>query len=203
MIDERRKLRLGVNDYFRSTYNNADFPQLLKVCLDYCDPNLKFIAPKLIQTNGVYRILAFFMLVNEIFPDSNVKNIEKRIATIKLPTITKPSFHPPPEVTTETVEIIDKFVGTRVLDKAAVDIYLQIVQSDLIKENTVYSLSELSQILATKLYSDELPAIGQPLPQQSTALGRVVTFITETKLTFDLRTNKIVVWDYSILAVHS
>lgn len=174
--------------------------------MDFCDPNLKFIAPKLIQTNGVYRILAFFMLVNEIFPDSNVKNIEKRIATIKLPTNMKPSFHPTPQVTTETVEIIDKFVGTRVLDKAAVDIYHQIIESNMIKMEKEYSLSELSQILSSKLYSDELTPLTQTSSSssdQSNALGRVVTFITETKLTFDLLTNKIILWDYNILAVHS
>jgi hypothetical protein len=207
-VEEGRKFRLGLNDLIRTTYNNADYNQLLKVFLEVCDPNVQFIAPQWSFTfRGVYLLVGYFMLGNEVFPDAMMKFIEKRVATFKMPTSPNPSKSSSdsrsdtPAVTTEVIEVIDKFTGTRVLDKPTIGTFKQIVEEGKIQTDRVYTVAELYQIVATKLLDEN--TIPTALSTTSIGLGQEVTFITETSWTFDLQTNKILIWNYSILATHA
>jgi hypothetical protein len=202
--EEGRKFRLGINDLIRTSYNNADYNEFLKVLLAHCDPNITFIAPQnAFRAYGVYAIVGYFILISEIFPDSMWKFIEKRTATFKMPTssLSSSASSPTPPSTTEVVEIIDKFSGTRVLDKPAIAFYKQILEEGLIQPHRPYSVLELTQIIGTKLCDAEVAPTASST--SSIGLGQEVTFITETSFTFDLQTNKILIWNYNILAVQT
>jgi hypothetical protein len=140
------------------------------------------------------------MILNEIFPDSVLKAMEKRIASIKTP---NPPYHgalhiPIPQVTTETIEIIDKFTGTRILDKPVVEIFANFVQEGRL--HSQLTVPEISQMLYDTLYGQQRAANS---PRNAAAPDKVFTFITETSLVFDLQTNKILRWGYTVLAVNS
>lgn len=174
------------------------------------------------------------MVVNEIYPDSMVNNIEKRFATLKIakpplgtiyatptPPLSSSSSSSSPlslpvpasatpesllTIHTETLEIIDKFVGTRVLEKGVVEIYSPLLASGQLHQHKHYSLQELTQIISSHLYnlpkSSSSSSTSAANPAAASPIGKIFTFLVETKLTFDLRTNKIIHWNYEILAAH-
>jgi hypothetical protein len=216
---------MEICDIYRAAFNHQDFNQLLKIFQDHCDPNMLFIAPHSVRVNGIYPFLGYLMLANEIFPDVIVKNIEKRVASFKLPSPAKPnsvttslsisSFQQEQEtdsssvsntnnnksiVTTEVIEMIDRYTGTRVLDKPLIAFYHQILQEGLIRSDRPYTISELSQIISTKIAEENTTPTSSTT---SVGLGQEVTFLTENSVTFDMQTNKIVMWSYNILAVHT
>jgi hypothetical protein len=168
-------------------------------------------------------MLGFFMLSNEICPDSSLQNIEKRLATFKLPstnssgTFANGPAHTSqaqqqqnPVITTEAVEFIDKYTGTRVFNKTAFDIYFSLLKDGTIKSNTQYSLGELSDIINSKLHgvlpssssssSPASPILPLTTSDFSSRSGIEVTYIVESDLTFDLQTNKVIVCNYRVLA---
>jgi hypothetical protein len=207
---------MEICDIYRAAFNHQDFNQLLKIFQDHCDPNMLFIAPHSVRVNGIYPFLGYLMLANEIFPDVIVKNIEKRVASFKLPTPPKPnslttsvstsSFQQETTtdstiVTTEVIEMIDRYTGTRVLDKPLIAFYHQILQEGLIRSDRPYTISELSQIISAKIAEENTSPTSSTT--SSVGLGQEVTFLTENSVTFDMQTNKIVMWSYNILAVHT
>jgi hypothetical protein len=165
-------------------------------------------------------MLGFFMLTNEICPDSALQSIEKRLATFKLPSTNSSGVlpaHPSqsqhqqqPVITTETVEFIDKYTGTRVFNKTAFDIYFSLLKDGTIKSNTQYSLNELTDIINSKLHgavpssssssSPTSPILPLTTSDFSSRSGIEVTYIVESDLTFDLQTNKVIVCNYRVLA---
>jgi hypothetical protein len=157
-----------------------------------------FIAPnRLVETIGVAPLLAFFMICNEIFPDSVLKNIAKRIASFKHPKPPPGSGlpeTPPTPVTTEIIEFIDKFSGTKVMDRVVVEVFGRLAKDGIIESNPFLTVPEIIQLVHDIFYSS-----GNPYASEET----VCSFISETALTFDLYTNKIIRWNYSILAVGS
>ncbi len=200
-LEQRRKERLEVNNPFRITYNNGDFNSLLDVMKQHCDINVHFLAPNLfLESFGIYPLFAFFMLISLVYPDSMVKNIEKRIATIKTSN-PPPQFPlgysmPPVEVTSETVEIIDKFTGTRVFESPIITVFNELLKLDMIMNPPPdLSVPMISQLLNSILYNGDSSSI------QGSSDGKTYHIITETKLKFDLVSNKIIEWTYTIVAV--
>lgn len=167
----------------------------------HCDINVHFLAPNLfLESFGIYPLFAFFMLISLVYPDSMVKNIEKRIATIKTSN-PPPQFPlgysmPPVEVTSETVEIIDKFTGTRVFESPIITVFNELLKLDMIMNPPPdLSVPMISQLLNSILYNGDSSSI------QGSSDGKTYHIITETKLKFDLVSNKIIEWTYTIVAV--
>lgn len=216
IIDQLRQERMKCNDSFNAAYNNGDFSQLFTEFYNSCDVNVRFIAPALqIECYGIIPLLSFFMLMSEMYPDSLSQNIERRIASIKA------SRNPASPVETayfgfsepvalesdlliETVENIDKFTGTRVFHQPVVTIFRELL-SEGVLNSPFLLIPDLTTIITNKLYEH------QHLHHQMQQRGfsteeseeKVYTFITESCLTFDLTTNKIIQWNYNILASQS
>jgi hypothetical protein len=195
LAEERRNARLQFSEVYHTAYNNGDFFQLSEILKTHCAENVHFIAPnRLVETIGVAPLLAFFMICNEIFPDSVLKNISKRIASFKHPKPPPGSGLPEtPPVTTEIIEFIDKFSGTKVMDRIVVEVFGRLANDGTI-ENPLLTVAEINQLVHDIFYSSGNPYASEEI---------VCSFISETALTFDLYTNKIIRWNYSILAVGS
>jgi hypothetical protein len=251
-----RNERLKVNEQFSTGYNNGDFDSLYQLMTNVCDEQMTFKYPELqIDTVGVIPLLTFFMLVNEYYPDSMVKPVERRIATVKLPkslsssgvmnlkesektyssgpsdplvapfdlrsssstptTVTPPSSSsssssasatPLTDATplTETIEIIDKFVGTRVIEKPLIVVFRELINESLLLPSL--TVTNISDLLNNKLTDRLTPKQEYTSNDKYAPLyenKKFYSILTETKLTFSLKTNKITHWNYSILAVHS
>jgi hypothetical protein len=245
-----RNERLKVNEQFSTGYNNGDFDSLYQLMTNVCDEQMTFKYPELqIDTVGLIPLLTFFMLVNEYYPDSMVKPVERRIATVKLPkslsssgvmnlkesektyssgpndplvapfelrssSSTPTAVTPPPSSSssssasatplTETIEIIDKFVGTRVIEKPLIVVFRELINENLLLPSL--TVTNISDLLNNKL-TDRLTPKQQYTSNDKYAPlyenKKFYSILTETKLTFLLKTNKITHWNYSILAVHS
>ena len=191
----KRKERLDFHPSCRIAYNNGDFQTLLDNLKHQCDTNIHFLSPSLfLESYGVISLFAFFTLISQIFPDSMIKNLDKRISRFAQPKPPIPSQVPIPPVTTETVEMIDKFTGTRVFHSRMMSVFDEFLQL-LAVANDPDELTApiVSQMLSGILYTNESTLH----PSE----GKIHVLITETKLEFDLITNKVISWTYTILAV--
>mmetsp|Transcript_22177 Transcript_22177/g.24182 ORF Transcript_22177/g.24182 Transcript_22177/m.24182 type:complete len:276 (+) Transcript_22177:43-870(+) len=195
----KRQERFNVHDSCRMAYNNGDFQTLLDVLKNYCDENIHFISPSLfLEAYGVLPLFAFFMLIHQIFPDSMTKNLDKRIASFKHPkppaTAVSSVSQDVPAVTRETVEIIDKFTGTKAFQSPFSPIFAELLKSELFVDPPAdLTAPMVEQMLNNILYTTE--------SNYGTDNGKIHILITETKLEFDLITNKIISWTHTLLAV--
>eukprot|EP01040_Poterioochromonas_malhamensis_P001751 gene1751-1860_t len=195
----KRQERFNVHDSCRMAYNNGDFQTLLDILKNHCDENIHFISPSLfLEAYGVLPLFAFFMLIHQIFPDSMTKNLDKRIASFKHPkppvTAVSSVSQDVPAVTRETVEIIDKFTGTKAFQSPFSPIFAELLKSELfIDPPADLTAPMVEQMLNNILYTTE--------SNYGTDNGKIHILITETKLEFDLITNKIISWTHTLLAV--
>jgi hypothetical protein len=247
-VERKRKDRFEVNTRFASAYSNGDFVAMLAVMNEFCDDEIHFIAPNMfVESRGIFPLLTFFILVNETYPDSSIKLVEKRIATIKEskppssaspPSSSTPILHtsvslnsmssggsqgsasvgeqkqaaqspshPPqpqqPETNTfptETVEIIDKFTGTRVLERPIVNTFADIIKTGIFSTPNL-TLPQILNVIHAKLYSleQEQPTV----VANGFECGKFYEILMETRLTYNLQSNKMIEWTYTILAVHT
>ncbi len=195
----KRQERLNVHDSCRTAYNNGDFQTLLDILKHHCDDNIHFLSPSLfLESYGVLPLFAFLMLIHQIFPDSMTKNLDKRIASFKHPkppvTAVSSGAQDIPAVTRETVEIIDKFTGTKAFQSPFSPIFAELLKSDLFVDPPAdLTAPMVEQILNNLLYTTE--------SNYGTDNGKIHILITETKLEFDLITNKVISWTHTLLAV--
>lgn len=208
---------MNLADEFIVAYNSGDFPGLFSLLLENCDRNVRFtISLMNIECHGIFSIIAFFLLLHEIYPDSIIQNIEKRVATIKSPSkSTQNSFDETdggkssgviakkeaftPQI--ETVENIDKFAGTRVLPQPVFVLYQEILSTGILN-HTFLTLPMIISFITDKI-QQKYQLIKSCFSDSGVAHERLFTFITETNLTFDLPSNRITCWSYNILACHS
>jgi hypothetical protein len=243
ILERKRKDRFEVNSRFASAYSNGDFVAMLAVMNEFCDENIHFIAPNMfVESRGIFPLLTFFILVNETYPDSSIKLVEKRIATMKEskpPPISSASSssgndslhtsvsmnsmnsggsqgsnnsgeqkqQSQPQIQqetitfpTETVEIIDKFTGTRVLERPIVNTFADIIKTGIFSTPNL-TLPQVLNVIHAKLYSleQEQPTV----VANGFECGKFYEILMETRLTYNINTNKMIEWTYTILAVHT
>eukprot|EP01040_Poterioochromonas_malhamensis_P001752 gene1752-1863_t len=193
--EARRNERLSVHDSCRNSYNNGDFNKLLTILKDKCDYNIHFVSPNLfLESFNVYGLFAFLTLISLVYPDSMVRNLEKRISRFAQPKPPVPSQVPIPPVTRETVEMIDKFTGTRVFHSPLMTVFGEFLKLQALNNpSDELTAPIISQMLSGILYTNESTLH----PSE----GKIYHLITETKLEFDLITNKVISWTYTLLAV--
>lgn len=226
IVHASRKERLEVNEKFFKLYNNGDFDEFYSFLNAYCDPQVQFLTPKLTTSAfGVLPILTYFLVLSEVFPDSHISNIEKRIASIKAPRSpsfaqnSSSSFQLPNLV--ETIECIGKFVGTRIFEVAIVPC-LESCLNDSLMENPGGTVSDVSQRVITKIHEVKLRQLSNQNLKENTwndfhtmvtqpnylqqkinkeiQIGKMCTYIVENDFTFDLTSNRIIQWYCQILA---
>jgi len=194
--EARRNERLSVHDSCRNSYNNGDFNKLLTILKDKCDHNIHFVSPNLfLESFNVYGLFAFLTLISLVYPDSMVRNLEKRISRFAQPKPPVSSVSQDvPAVTRETVELIDKFTGTKAFQSPIATLFTEFMKSDLFVDPTAdITAPMVAQILNNLLYTNESNCTNEN--------GKIHVLITETKLEFDLITNKVISWTYTLLAV--
>ncbi len=192
----KRQERLNVHAACRHAYNNGDFQTLLDILKHHCDDNIHFLSPNLfLESHGILSLFAFLMLISQIFPDSMVKNLDKRISRFAQPKPPVSSVSQDlPVVTRETVELIDKFTGTKAFQSPIASLFAEFMKSDLFVDPTAdITAPVVAQILNNLLYTNESNCTNEN--------GKIHVLITETKLEFDLITNKVISWTYTLLAV--
>jgi hypothetical protein len=185
-VESVRAQRLHVLDDIFKAFNVCDVDLLYKLLKARCCEDVAFLTAGVSsEVIGFMALFSCWSLAHETYPDAMVTILERRVSSDPMSQSVSQRL--------STVEIVFKFVGTRITSRTMVEVYSKFIETQSCENNTYEELSlAMVRFVTNNSNNNNTPDVAE------SEISR--TLIMETRLDFDPISGLISRWTVSNLA---